>query len=727
MNEQTSVDFALQHADGWQVWIYILVAIFTCYWAWRRYGPTPPGFGGHLARVCRIGALVAIVALLTGPMWRITTTTTIPGRLIVAVDASSSMGREDWREGPRIDAAAELRRALEAKLEERDDLRVGYHRIGGRSGEIPAAEVDDLEADGTASPLGRELEELVFATGPELLVVVSDFRVTEGSDLAALGERLRGRRLKTALLGVGGEAVSPELALEEVVGPSEVALGERQPYDLRLVGRNLGDGELVLRVMEGDELLDRRTIQPEELADPVTLQQLTGQVEVTLHEEGEHKLRYVVEQGDLRAAVERTVMVSQRKLQVLMLAHRPRYEFRYLRAALLRDRTIDLHAYLFDGKLRRWGHDGPSALPLDKVAIADYDAIIVGDLGRDALRVGDLIAIEYAVRDKGSGLIWLPGERGVTASFAPARLGKMIPAELPDAARIAEGYLDNHTVEPRRTELAERLGLLESGGTAWEELPSLRGACPIDPDDGVRKNAEVLMEDQDGDPIVVSARYGSGMGLLIAVDDTWRWRRNVGDEYLNRFWSQLLRYVSSGRGFDDHRWRTQATPYRSVPGEEVTLAVVPSGVPPEAASLPDKVTVRLSGADGRNFLVPLERAAGEASFRSQVPAPGVGSWTIELAEGLGLDRTTPGELVVLPPRDELRDPRIDRAAMKDLARATGGAIYADPERLVRELPALSRDQTATSTEPLWTNWWPFLICLALLAVEWSLRRANRLP
>jgi hypothetical protein len=721
------VDFVLEHATGWSIYLYLGLLLLLGWWAWARYGPTPAGASGFVTRLARLLAIVAVVALLTGPAWRRTRTSTIPGKLVVAIDTSPSMARTDGPGGAeRIAVARQLVAAID-RYRQTHDLEVAYYRLGRGATPLDPAAAATVTADGTGSPLGRELEEILTTTSLDLLVVVSDFRVTDGSSLGVLAAQLHQRNLPAYLLPVGSTAIDPELQLIKVDGPTELPLDEHQPFTLRIVHRNLTGDRIIVRVRCRGEVLDEKILPVTRPADPTEQVDLAVDLAVTLHAEGEHPLEFSAEQdGVVGKPIRRTVTASQRRLRVLLLDWGPRWEACYLREALLRDPTITVHCYLAEGLWRRWGDLGPTTIPLDLAVLRDYDAIILGDIPVDAQLRDQLDDLEKAVRQHGSGLIWLPGEYGHTATFKDTSIGDLLPVTLPSAEAIAAGYAGNRETTLHRAEAAELLGLLDSGGVAWSELPKLRGICPMRTAD-VKPNARVLLQTDTGDPAVVHAPYGNGAALLIGVDDTWRWRRHVGDTYLHRFWSQLLRFVAAGRGLGQRQWRGQCNPYLAVPGAPVVLAVVPNGPLRQAVDLPPEVVVRLGEGGKQDLLVPLSLAPDDTTYRGTVPAPTEGTWTMELVSGLPPEQVQSAELVVVPPRRELRDPRVDLPAATELAETSGGAIFTDPANLLAKLPDRSRTESTPTMEPLWDRWWILVLLVAALALEWSLRRLNRLP
>jgi uncharacterized membrane protein len=419
------------------------------------------------------------------------------------------------------------------------------------------------------------------------------------------------------------------------------------------------------------------------------------------------------------------VNVSERKLRVLILEHRPRYETRYLREAFKRDKTITVHTYLAEGRWRRWGEGsdsevGPAHLPLTPAELREYDVIVIGDIGPDALRDSDMTNIENAVKRQAVGLVWLPGETGALAGFANSKLGDAIPVEIPDAQTISRGYITGGERRVHRTQVAEQFGLLDAGEDEWNQLPLLLGAAPVL---STKPTGEVLVEDQLKNPLVVTRTYGVGRTLFIGIDDTWRWRRNVGDLYLHRFHSQLLRHVASGRRLGNHAWRLFANPRRAISGEPLSLNLTPKGGDPE--SRPDSVTVRLTAAGGQEQLIRLSNE--NKGFALRLPAPAPGTWTLEVASGIDPRTVDSDQLVVLPPSNELRDPRIDRAALTALVAGTGGQFHTDAEKLVAELPDLSRAESISTITGWWDTWWALVIIVTLFALDWASRRLNRLP
>ena len=116
-----------------------------------------------------------------------------------------------------------------------------------------------------------------------------------------------------------------------------------------------------------------------------------------------------------------------------------------------------------------------------------------------------------------------------------------------------------------------------------------------------------------------------------------------------------------------------------------------------------------------------------AGFTLGIPAPAPGAWTLDVIAGLDPATVERDHVMVLPPSDERRDPRLDRAALDALATGTGGRVFTDAKTLVAALPDLTRSEQLSAVRGWWDTIWALLLIVSLFAVDWAIRRWNRLP
>ena len=62
-----------------------------------------------------------------------------------------------------------------------------------------------------------------------------------------------------------------------------------------------------------------------------------------------------------------------------------------------------------------------------------------------------------------------------------------------------------------------------------------------------------------------------------------------------------------------------------------------------------------------------------------------------------------------------------------LASGTGGRVYDDAVKLVAELPDFSHSESVSALTGWWDTTWALAAVVALFALDWAIRRLNRLP
>ena len=249
-------------------------------------------------------------------------------------------------------------------------------------------------------------------------------------------------------------------------------------------------------------------------------------------------------------------------------------------------------------------------------------------------------------------------------------------------------------------------------------------------------------------------------------DTTADWGRffesqwGVGDNrYFRRFWRNLVRWLSenstagnkrleietdriiyragepiivTARAFDEKLQQTVG--YDLVAQVKSAGAPAPINSPSQGATTNDRATKKSSDA------VPLAAAAAAKSYAGQIDSPplaagldgsGNDSQVVFAREIEVVAREGGKEIArastkvqILPDLREFRQPRPRPEILEQLARDADGRVLRFPgdiEFLMSEMSADPGD-SITSRQPLWDRPWLWGAILALLAVEWSLRR-----
>ncbi len=293
------------------------------------------------------------------------------------------------------------------------------------------------------------------------------------------------------------------------------------------------------------------------------------------------------------------VEFTDRKTSVLYIEGRPRYEYRYLNAMLVRDPDIRYQGFLLSAdpgwpqpRSQFVDDDEEPVEALTRLPSGDteeekeeffesYDVVIIGDVRHDHERISssfwDMLET-FVDRHRGS-VIFIAGENynphGYSATDSKIRY--LLPVHLYDPGAERPRPI---TTAPKpyvltpEGEINEMLRLSpdrEENRELWEER--LHGFYWFNRyADQVKEGATVLarhprevavrgrtggssyrvIETPNGEayPMVVFMEYGGGATLYFNTDDLWFMRGGYGDRYYRPLWNQVIHYMAA-RKHDD--------------------------------------------------------------------------------------------------------------------------------------------------------------------------------
>jgi hypothetical protein len=264
----------------------------------------------------------------------------------------------------------------------------------------------------------------------------------------------------------------------------------------------------------------------------------------------------------------------------------------------------------------------------------------------------------------------------------------------------------------------------------WRDLPSMYWLLEVpEVKPGVRVLAEAgPRAGKDGRrlPAICFQYVGAGKVLFHSVNETWRWRYRVGDEYFARYWIQSIRYLCRSKLADAGRTVTIVADRREyAQGESVHLRVRFADERLAPAE-DDGVTVSVEQSGRKTQRLPLRRAAeGRGVFEGVLDRPGLGSYHAWLSRPALEGQSPSADFVVAPPAGEFAQVRMDAAEMRRAAELSGGKFYTweSADRLLDDLPP-GRQVPIESLppRPLWNRWPVLALFFGLIIAEWILRK-----
>ncbi len=155
-----------------------------------------------------------------------------------------------------------------------------------------------------------------------------------------------------------------------------------------------------------------------------------------------------------------TVELIDRPLRVLYVDGYPRWEYRYLKNLLIREKSIESSTLLLSAD-RDFAQEGDvpiTRLPADAKELEPYDVIIIGDVPADYFTSQQIALLRDHVAVRGAALLWIGGSRNTPSSYAGTPLADLLPMRDPKAVHRLEAHEGQVRLHP--TELARRLSVL---------------------------------------------------------------------------------------------------------------------------------------------------------------------------------------------------------------------------------------------------------------------------
>lgn len=710
---------------------------------------------------CRLGALLWVMGLLSRPSLVVSRNHADPSVVAVVMDRSASMALSDpkspARSGSRwTSAVTALTRpdGLLERLAAKHRARVWTFAERAEAlepaGELAAQRtaLAECQPSGSATDLPGALARVLEQTrGSRLsaIIVASDGRQTQPGALESLLAEARERRVAIHTIRLGSSRPPRDVSLARVSADEDVFVGEPAEIRVGVTSTGLSDATPVTLAVRREEENGAALAQR-----AVTLGGATPSAETVA------RVR-PTRAGTLRMRVEATPLpdeevvennretvslrVHDKKIRVLYVESEPRFEYRFLKNALLREPSIESSMLLLSAA-RDFPQEGTAPIqrfPISASELAAYHVVIVGDIDP---RGGVLSAEQWRmlvdfVSQRGGGLALVAGERAMPARFRQTPIERLLPVRIDPAfgGRYSESL--SEPFSPRLTAAGRRSALLRWASDAEDAEPTGEVALPgwywharvL----GATPGSEVLIDHptettrEGAMPLVVLGRFGAGRVLYQGSDDTWRWRQQRGEALYDAYWLRVVRLLGRAACLrSERRWRLEAAPRRVAVGQTARLELRAADA--AAAGAAGSVAGRVRDEHGDPIdtveLVRGERGAG--TFVCEYAARRAGSFsvTIDPPDDVPAGGAVTTELEAYEIDRERRQPTADPEFLRMLsARTDGRSVEADE---AAGLAALVEDRSVLVpddlVEPVWDTPAALLVFVIPVALEWVIRK-----
>ncbi len=669
--------------------------------------------------------------------------------------------------------------------------------------------LEELKANdaGTETAIGEALQQAMALYKGQLVsavLIVSDGKNNFGVDPTKVVTQLKQRRIPVYTVIAGIPQTPKDIALLEPEGKEAVLANDKYQFKLNLRSHGYEDqnADVSLYVIELKDALDKVDMEPAELEKRtvgVTPEQNESVKMVggnkkqpvdfvfTPKKPGEYLLVVKTpprddERTELNNYLGHRLRVADDKIKVLYVEHPPRYEYRFLKSALIRDEKILVHCFLTSADAdfvqeKSLKSEDPvfkeplKEFPRDLKALLAYDVIIFGDvdLGKlgDPKKVGE--DIEKFVSNFGGGVVFMSGTVNNPRTYVGTPLERLLPV-IPEERRAGiDDIVYDKDFGYRLTDEAKiegghpiiRFPALGSDinkiTEQWEDndgkgdgLPGVRwyaGAAKVKP--GARTLVQLSnvpgRESPDArPPAFVTQNYGYGRVFWSGVDESHRWRYLTGDSpWFYPFWQGAMYWVREGKLLGARRYRLRVDHHdkRYMTGE--TVIFYASAFDRDFNPLTDaEIEVNVEPLEGERIKVKLFKDKDrEGYYEGKFQPKSIGLYRAWAGEDDESTRANEKFTVYIPNREE-EDPILDEAMLKAIAHDAypdSEVTEANPERKlvnyfsldrVADLPGAikqtEQNLIETKEDDLWDSPAIYLLFALIITAEWVLRKIFRM-
>lgn len=651
--------------------------------------------------------------------------------------------------GPRQVPRQEVARLLLAPGPEgwlakvRESFDIAAWRFAGSldalslSADAPPFEVNP---EGYTTALGEALDQVTRGAGgtrPRAVVLISDGAWNTGRDPSEVARVLGRMNIPVFAIGVGNPSPPRDASVVALRAPKSALLGDEVLLSADVASAGMGAARLPVQLVGGADVIAEKQVVTLPSGQPVSVSFTFVPDTPGLRTFSVRIPRQEGEQDEANNAARASIEVSERKIRVLLVDSEPRWEFRFLRNVFERDPAVQLTVCLLRPGLGPIKGEGYlEALPTQKPQFAEYDLFLLGDLSRDQMPEEFLKELADAVKVRGSALVVIAGRRHNCRGLAGTPVAAILPVAIEGADGGGRGEpFAIELTQDGASHLVTRLAPdPEENESVWARLPKVRWSASVG---ALARGATALLvhpyrlAGQSKLPLLAVQRVGMGKVLFCGIEETWRWRQEVGDKYHYRFWAQTIRWMVKRQFAEgDPRARLSLDRTECDAGESVEVEAYclgPDGFPLESARVWAKID---SDAAPSQRLALAAAPGGWGIYRAVFKPDKPGRYSLRPIVSAYGDEPLLSAATLTVSRADLEKKFLaqDANSLNSIALASRGQYLRvdESDRLPSLLAAKVERRMLTSEHSPCRHWLYYSLLALLLGAAWLIRKRSGL-
>lgn len=732
----------------------LLAGIGLAAWGVRR---EPARWKRYLLWTLRVGAGLAAAFFLLEPGVRQLQVASVKNRVAVLVDRSASMSFPAESGGDsRAVVVADYLSSVSAQL---DALKDRFNvELYGFDPELSPATPQTLKTEpprGGRTDLMAALRSIKAGEqGGATKKLSGVLLFSDGADNAELQGGLNSRArealedfevpVSTFLVG---NAALKDLAIENVKVDDFAFVRNSITVEVEIRGRGFAGADVPVILSREGSAVANKTVRLRSADDvqvvPFTFTpDQTGRFVYTVSMPvfpGE-----VVTDNNSRAFV---LKVIRDRIRVLFVVGRPSWDERFMRGLLRQDANIDLISFYI---LRTLGDQPTSGFgseerelslipfPTDEIfdeKLHTFDVVILQNFGYTEPGLS-LERYEQNLADyvkNGGAILYIGGDRVLGEGRASLRsLAEALPVEPVGTPANLELFRPRLTPEGLRHPVTALATGNLGTEAVWASLPNLPGANVV----RSRPGATVLLDHPfqtvqgQNAPILALWDHGRGRSMALMVDSSWYWAftahaSGAPTRHYDKFFGNALRWLV--RDPELTTITLTADPPSVEPGKPVA-GIVSARTPDYQPANGAQVRVELISVETQKVIgTQTGTTTSDGVVRVEFPPPDPGAYKLKATAKLETKElgTAEDAVAVRAVGPELSDASARADVLEEIAKRTGGKFFKLPQSGLPEIPFLDPplvEVGRSKDQPLWDRWYYLVALVALLGVEWLLRR-----